>query len=239
MEVVTCLHGFSQRGESWRELASLVPGELRWLMPDLEATTLDAAIAEILQLWRREAVERSHLLGYSAGGRLALRFAVRHPERLRTLTLIGAHAGFEGASRLARLKADEALAERIERDGADWFADYWRSLPIFAGLARRRPDLQGSLDAARRAQDPQHLGAALRGLGGAAGEPSWDLLSGIKVPTLVIAGAEDPPYVEHAHRLARLIPSSRAEIVPDSGHAAHLENPSIVAALVAAHLSSR
>src|ERR1700730_15536376 len=117
MEVVTCLHGFSQRGESWRELASLVPGELPWLMPDLGATALDAAIAEILELWRREGVERSPLLGYSAGGRLALGVAVRHPERLLTLTLIGAHAGFEGAARRARLKADEALAERIERDG--------------------------------------------------------------------------------------------------------------------------
>jgi 2-succinyl-6-hydroxy-2,4-cyclohexadiene-1-carboxylate synthase len=239
MEVVTCLHGFSQRGESWRELSSLVPGELRWLMPDLGATTLDGAIAEILELWRREGVERSHLLGYSAGGRLALRVAVRHPGRLLTLTVIGAHAGFEGAARRARLKADEALAERIERDGVDWFADYWRSLPIFAGLARRRPDLRESLDAARRAQDPRHLGAALRGLGGGAGEPFWDLLSGIEVPALVVAGAEDPPYVEHAQRLAALIPSSRAEIVPESGHAAHLENPSAVAALVAAHLSSR
>jgi 2-succinyl-6-hydroxy-2,4-cyclohexadiene-1-carboxylate synthase len=239
METVTCLHGFSQRGESWRELSSLVPGELRWLMPDLGATTLDAAIAEIQELWRREGVERSHLLGYSAGGRLALSFAVRRPRRLLTLTVIGAHAGFEGAARLARLQADEALAGRIERDGVDWFADHWRSLPIFAGLARRRPDLRESLDAARRAQDPRRLAAALRGMGGAAWAPFWDRLAGIEASTLVIAGAEDPPYVGHAHRLARLIPSSRAEIVPESGHAAHLENPPLVAALLAAHLSSR
>jgi 2-succinyl-6-hydroxy-2,4-cyclohexadiene-1-carboxylate synthase len=239
MEAVTCLPGFSQRGDSWCELSSLVPGELRWLMPDVEATTSDAAIVEILELWRCEGVERSHLLGYSAGGRLALSFAVRHPGRLLTLTVIGAHAGFEGAARLARLRADEALAGRIERDGIDWFADYWRSLPVFAGLARRRPDLWQSLDGARRAQDPRRLAAALRGMGGAAGEPFWDRLPAIEVPTLVIAGAEDHPYLEHARRLAVSIPSSRAEVVPESGHAAHLENPAAVAALLAAHLSSR
>src|SRR5437879_5141612 len=42
METVTCLHGFSQRGDSWDELVSLVPGELRWLTPDVRATTLAA-----------------------------------------------------------------------------------------------------------------------------------------------------------------------------------------------------
>ena len=236
---MTCLHGFSQRGESWHELSSLVPGELRWLTPDIAATTADAAVAEIVDLWEREGVERSHLVGYSAGGRLALAFAVRQPERLLTLTVIAAHAGFEGPARIARRRADEELARRIEREGIDWFADYWPSLPILAGLARRRPDLRESLDAARRGQDPRRLAAALRGLGGAAGDPLWDQLSSIRVPTLVIAGEEDLPYAEHARRLARLIPSSRAEIVPESAHAVHLENPSAVAALLAAHLSSR
>jgi 2-succinyl-6-hydroxy-2,4-cyclohexadiene-1-carboxylate synthase len=239
METVTCLHGFSQRGESWRELSTLVPGDLRWLTPDVTSTSMDEAIAEILNLWRREGVQRSHLIGYSAGGRLALLMAVRHPERLSTLTVIGAHAGFEGAARLARLEADETLARRIEREGSGWFADYWASLPIFAGLAQRRPDLLQSLDAARRSHDPGRLAAALRGLGGAAGEPFWDRLPSIEVPTLVMAGAEDLLYLDHARRLARLIPSSRVAIVPEAAHVAHLENPQAVAALVAAHLSSR
>src|SRR5439155_25215426 len=140
---------------------------------------------------------------------LALFMAAQRTARVLTLTVIGAHAGFEGAARIARLRADEVLAERIEREGIDWFADYWRSQPILAGLARRRPDLQESLDAARRAQDPRRLAAVLRGLGGAAGEPFWDRLPKIEAPTLVIAGAEDLPYVEHARRLVQLIPYSR------------------------------
>jgi len=239
MEAVTCLHGFSQRGESWRELSSLVPGDLRWLTPDIVATTPAEATSEILDLWERLGIRRSHLVGYSAGGRLALHLAVRRPERLLTLTVISAHAGYEGAARTARLEADEALARRIEREGIDWFADYWPSLPIFEGLARRRPDLLASLDAARRAQDPEHLAAALRGLGGASGEPFWDRLAAIGVPTLVIAGTEDPPYVEHARRLAGLIPSARTALVPGAAHVAHLENPRAVADLLASHLSIR
>lgn len=239
METVTCLHGFSQRGESWRELASLVPGRWQWLTPDIDAATPEDAMAAILELWAEAGVERSHLVGYSAGGRLALRLAVGHPDRLRTLTLISAHAGFEGRARATRLEADEALAARIESQGVDWFAGYWPSQPIFTGLRRRRPDLEAGLDAARRSQDPHLLAASLRGLGGASAPPLWEQLPELRVPTLVLAGAEDPPYVEHARRLAHLLPCSRSHIVPDSGHVVHLENPRAVAELLADHLSSR
>ncbi|MBO0687002.1 MAG: alpha/beta fold hydrolase, partial [Candidatus Dormibacteraeota bacterium] len=235
----TCLHGFSQRGESWQELTSLVPGQWRWLTPDIEATTPEEAVSAILQLWAEAGVERSHLVGYSAGGRLALRLAVRHPERLHTLTLISAHAGFEGQARTTRLEADEALAARIESQGIDWFAGYWPSQPIFAGLRRRRPDLAARLDADRRSRDPRLLAASLRGLGGASSPPLWDKLPDLRVPTMILAGAEDPHYVEHARRLAHLLPCSRSHIVPESGHVVHLENPQAAATLLAAHLSSR
>jgi 2-succinyl-6-hydroxy-2,4-cyclohexadiene-1-carboxylate synthase len=238
-ETVTCLHGFSQRGESWRELAALVGGPDRWLTPDVEAPTMEAATADLLGLWDAAGARRSHLVGYSAGGRLALYLATRHPERLRTLTVISAHAGFEGPARAARRAADEALAARIEAEGIDWFADHWGQLPIFASLRRRRPDLRAALDAARRSQDPRRLAAALRGMGGAAAEPFWDRLPSVGVPALVVAGAEDAPYVKHAGRLAVLLPCARAEIVPGAGHAVHLENPTAVAALLGAHLSSR
>jgi 2-succinyl-6-hydroxy-2,4-cyclohexadiene-1-carboxylate synthase len=239
MDTVTCLHGFSQRGESWRELAALVGGPHRWLTPDVEAATLEAATADILGLWDATGTGRSHLVGYSAGGRLALSLATRHSDRLHTLTVISAHAGFEGPARGARQAADEALAARIEAEGIDWFADHWGRLPMFEGLRRRRPDLRRTLDAARRSHDPRRLAAALRGMGAAAAEPFWDRLPSAGVPALVVAGAEDAAYVEHAGRLARLLPCARAVIVPAAGHAVHLENPPAVAGLLAAHLSSR
>src|SRR5215467_8568125 len=86
MEAVTCLHGFSQHGESWAEVRALVPGARRWLTPDLRATTLAEAERELLQLWERQGAGRSHLVGCSQGGRVALSTAARHPERIATLT---------------------------------------------------------------------------------------------------------------------------------------------------------
>ena len=238
MRIVTCVPGFSQHGDSWDELRSLVPGERRWLTPDVTRATLAEAEAELLALWEREDVERTDLVGYSQGGRIALSVAANHPERVRTLATIAAHAGFESAQRARRREEDQALAARIEREGIDWFAAYWAALPLFAGLARRGPSFLERLDAGRRRNDPALLAAQLRGMGAGATEPFWDRLSRVDAPALVMAGAEDERYVAYAGRLARALPRARVAIVPNAGHAAHLERPAAVAALLADHLGS-
>jgi 2-succinyl-6-hydroxy-2,4-cyclohexadiene-1-carboxylate synthase len=239
METVTCLHGFSQRGDSWDEVRALVPGRRRWLTPDLRATTLAEAEAELLGLWARTGVDRSHLVGYSQGGRVALHVAAGHPHRVRTLTTIGGHAGLEGPARARRAQSDRALADRLEREGIDWFAAHWAALPLFAGLARRGPAFLDRLDAARRRNDPARLAATLRGMGAGATEPFWHRLGRIQAPTLTVAGADDERYVAFAHRLAEAIPCARAVIVQGASHAVHLERPAKFSALLAAHLSSR
>jgi 2-succinyl-6-hydroxy-2,4-cyclohexadiene-1-carboxylate synthase len=233
---VTCLHGFTQHDDSWHEVAGLVPGERRWLLPDVRATTLAAAEADLLALWEREGVDRTHLVGYSQGGRIALFVAAAHPDRLLSLTTIGAHAGLEGEARTERLAADRALADRIEREGVDWFAAYWAGLPLFRGLARRGPELLARLDAARRRNDAGHLAGQLRGLGAGATEPFWDRLGRITVPALLVAGAEDERYAGLAERLCRAMPNAEVAIVPGAGHAVHLEQPAAFAALLARHL---
>ena len=207
--------------------------------PTAEPHTLGAGTEDVLRTWDELGVRRSNLVGYSLGGRLALHLAAHHPDRVETLAVIGAHAGFEGEARARRQAEDEALAARIEAEGVDWFAAYWAALPIFAGLARRGPDFLATIDARRRRNRAEGLAAALRGMGGAAAEPFWDRLPAIEAPTLVIVGAEDEPYLARGRRLASLVSNARLEVVPKAGHAAHLEQPAAIAALLAAQLSSR
>src|SRR3981081_168130 len=108
---VTFLHGFTQRGDSWDELIGLLPPRWRWITvdlpghgdsPDAGATMPDAGDA-LLDTWNNLDIGRSHLVGYSLGGRLALWLAAHHPDRLLSLVTIGAHAGFEGEVRRRRL----------------------------------------------------------------------------------------------------------------------------------------
>lgn len=237
---VTFLHGFTQRGSSWEELWSLLPGGRRLVAVDLPGhgdspdtgATLPESARALTETWDALGIGASALVGYSLGGRLALFVAALFPDRVTHLVTIGAQAGFEGEARQRRLEADDALARRIETEGVEWFASYWADLPIFAGLRNRGPERLAAYDRMRRGNRSSGLAASLRGMGGAAEPPFWDRLGAITAPTLLLAGEHDQPYIEQAHRLRALIPGSRLGIVPGAGHSAHLEQPVRVAALL-------
>ena len=235
-EVVTLLHGFTLNGSSWDELVSKMPAGWRWLQPDLRGFTMDGCAHDLAEMWDDLGVERSHVVGYSMGGRLALHVAVRLPERTRSLFTIGAHAGLEQEARAARVEADEALAKRIERKGVDSFVRYWEALPMFAGISRRGPQFLAGLHAMRMANTPAGLAASLRGMGAGAMEPLWDRLSALTCPSTFVAGEQDSTFVTHAQRLNGLVAGSRLRVVPDSGHSVQFEQPDTTAEILADHL---
>ena len=246
-EPVTLLHGFTLNGQSWRELVNRMPPGWQWLMPDLRGhgatrispgapVTMDACTHDLEMLWNHLGIERSHLVGYSMGGRLAVHVAVRLPERTRSLLTIGAHAGLDESARAGRRQGDEALAERAERYGVEPFVNYWQAQPLFAGLERRGKAFASQLRAIRLENQPAGLAASLRGMGAGAMEPLWDELPAIGVPCTFVAGSEDSVFAVAARRLASAVPHSRVEIVPRSGHAVQLQRPAVFARILSAHL---
>lgn len=248
-DAVTLLHGFTQTSRSWRELIALLPKEFRYLVPDLRGHgltklkpgaphTMAACTADLLALWAAEGVGKTHLAGYSMGGRLALQVATAHPDRLLSLTTIGAHAGMAEELRPARRASDDQLATKIERRGVAEFVKYWGTLPLFRGLDRRGPAFRATLDADRRRNTAAGLAASLRGMGSGVADPVWDQVPRIECPCLFIAGAEDHGYAHEARRLAASVPDGRAEIVPRAGHAVQLERPQAVARLLGAQLKA-
>ena len=234
--VLTLLHGFTQHGSSWSELASLLPA-VRIIAPDLGGTTMEDCERDLLEFWDREGVPRSHLAGYSMGGRLALFVATRQPGRLLSLTVISAHAGLEGEDRERRRERDEALAAEIESRGIEWFANHWSGLPLFAGLGRRGPGFQARVLEQRLQNSPEHLAAVLRGMGPGSAPSVWGELGSITIPALFIAGSEDGDYPELAERMAAAVPEGRAAIVPGAGHSVHLEDPKAAAGLLSTQLA--
>jgi 2-succinyl-6-hydroxy-2,4-cyclohexadiene-1-carboxylate synthase len=244
VETVTLLHGFTLAGASWHDLEARMPRDWTFVAPDLRGhgrartapCTMDDCAADLVELWDHLGVERSHVVGYSMGGRLALHVAVNLPERTRSLLTIGAHAGLEGEVRMARRAADGALADRIEREGVEAFVRYWEALAMFEGVARRQPQLATALHDLRLGNSAAGLAASLRGMGAAAMEALWDDLDAIRVPCTFVAGAEDPGFVDHARRLAALVAGSRVEVVAESGHSVPFEQPAAMANVLADHL---
>ena len=245
---VTLLHGFTQSGRSWQELISRMPEGWKWIVPDLRGhgetqtrrdapCSMGASTEDLLALWDALGVEKTHLVGYSMGGRLALHVAAQHPERLLSLVTISAHAGLDPDAREGRRQGDEALAARIEKEGLEAFVDHWGSLPMFAGLERRGPIYVAEIRAERMRNHAAGLACSLRGMGAGVMAPVWDGLAHVVVPCTFVAGQLDHGYVASARRLAATAPNGRVEIVPRAGHPVHQERPDAFARVLAAHLA--
>jgi 2-succinyl-6-hydroxy-2,4-cyclohexadiene-1-carboxylate synthase len=246
---VTLLHGFTQSGSSWLETISRMPAGWMWIVPDLRGhgetrtrpgapCSMDACTADLEMLWGHLGVARTHLVGYSMGGRLALHVAARRPDRILSLLTVGAHAGLEQEARGGRRQGDEALAERIEKDGLEAFVNYWTNLPLFAGLERRGPAFVAQIRAARMANHVAGLACSLRGMGAGAMEPVWDDLARVTFPSTFVAGQLDHGYASSARRLASTVLHGRVEVVPRAGHTVHQERPEAFARLLEDHLVS-
>jgi 2-succinyl-6-hydroxy-2,4-cyclohexadiene-1-carboxylate synthase len=246
---VTLLHGFTQSGTSWREVISRMPEGWMWIVPDLRGhgetqtrhgapCSMAACTDDLEKLWDELGMERTHLVGYSMGGRLALHVAARRPERVLSLLTIGAHAGLDEDAREGRRRGDEALAQRIEQDGIEAFVDFWGSLPLFAGVERRGPAYVAQIRAQRLQNHVAGLACSLRGMGAGVMEPVWDELVRVPFPCTFVAGQLDHGYVASARRLATTVLSGHAEVILRAGHAVQQERPDAFARVLANHLAA-
>ncbi|HEX8066376.1 MAG TPA: alpha/beta fold hydrolase [Thermoleophilaceae bacterium] len=224
--LVVFVPGFMQRGDAWAEVARAVGERYPTACLDFATHGFEERLAEL----RDAAPPGSAVVGYSMGGRLALHLAVREPERLGALVTVGSFAGIEDAdARRERAAADEELARWIEGQSIEEVVGRWESLPVFAGQS---PELVAAQRLGRLSHEPADLARLLRSAGQAARPPVWDRVASLPMPLLAIAGERDEPYARAASRLAALAPRGEAALVPGAGHAAHLEQPEAVAALI-------
>ncbi len=243
------LHGFTGSAAAMAPLTSRLE-DLTVIAPDLVGhgrsespsdparytvpAMADQALAAAAALGHR----RVHLLGYSMGGRVALAAACRAPDRVRSLTVIGATAGIADPElRRRRIEADRARANLISTDLAA-FVDQWMSAPLLAGQARLGPDHLRAARAQRLASDPAGLALSLRMGGAGAMAALHDQLRRYRAPAHIVAGADDAKFCALADELAALLPRAAVTLIDGAGHAAHLEQPEAVAAAVAAFLAS-
>jgi 2-succinyl-6-hydroxy-2,4-cyclohexadiene-1-carboxylate synthase len=233
---IVLLHGFTLTGRSWEpvlerlEGADAVAPDLRGHGDARDRRPID--FASVSADVAAAAPAGATLCGYSLGGRVALRAALDHPGRFARLVLIGASPGIADArERERRRRADEALADRAQGMTMEAFAREWGALEVFA---TQPAGVREFAHADRLRNDPRALAAALRGLGAGAMEPMWDRLSELDMPVTLAAGERDPKYVDIARAMAERIPGAEVAVVAGAGHAAHLEAPDVVAALLTA-----
>lgn len=237
---VLLLHGFTGHGGSWAEAGKrFAAAGYHVQAPDLlghgrsphpsNSTRYEMAHAadDLKSFLDGPAVGAVHLLGYSMGGRLALFFALKYPELVRSLTLVGSSPGIASATeRNERRDRDDALADRIERDGIAAFVDYWTALPMWKSQGRNLSTAERRGLKEQRLQNRSNgLANSLRGMGTGAQPPLHDQLPFLPAPTLLLVGAEDKRFIAVNRQMAQRIPKARLIVIPQTGHAVHLERP--------------
>jgi poly(3-hydroxyalkanoate) depolymerase len=190
-----------------------IPYRMTWL------SRLAAGLLDTLQL---PAVD---VFGVSWGGAPAQQFAHDHPDRALSLTLAATSAGFvmvPGNLRvLAKLATPRRYADR----------DYMMAIgpDLYGGELRQRRDVLEAHAAGLRASTPRgYLFQLLAGLGWT----SWLWLPQLRVPALIIMGAEDPIVpVVNGRILASRLRDARLEVI-GCGHLFILTHPEKTAAMI-------
>ncbi len=230
---IVLLHGFAGTGASWdavRAPLQAAGGDVRTpdlpghgTQADVRPVTFDGCVDAVLA----HAPSRFVLGGYSLGGRVALHVALAAPDRVRGLVLVATTAGLrDPAARAERRAADEALADAIEADGLDAFADRWTTQPLFAqdppeAVAAQRADI------AR--QTPAGLAAALRSIGTGQMDPLWDRLGELTMPVRIVVGERDGKFRAIGDELAAGLAQATVTVVPGAGHGLPREAPAALA----------
>ena len=167
--------------------------------------------ADVLRVADYFGARKMHLVGLSMGGRIARNFALRHPERLRSLVLAGTSPGFDA------LSGEEVKRFVAERRNAT--PEGVRRLLGSRAVAGAYEQLLESVQRVHQASYEKTLEASVA-------QDRAAPIEQIEVPTLVITGDEDKVYPPAmAKDIARRIPGAELFTMPGVGHLSNLEQP--------------
>jgi pimeloyl-ACP methyl ester carboxylesterase len=206
-------HGFASSSHAWAPVVDAFAPTRRCITWDVRghgkadypddpaAYSIPLTVAEMLGILDAEQVERAVLVGHSMGGYLSLEFHKAHPERVQALVLVGTGPGF---------RKDEARA------GWNEVCETYASIFATKGFAGLRPsaELDGSV---HRGVDG--LIHAARGILRQHDAGVIDSLPSIAVPTLIVVGENDKPFLAGSDYMAAKIPGARKVVVAGAPHA--------------------
>ncbi len=238
-EPVVLLHGYNHHAEAWvrnigplaaagwRVIALDLPGfgrsgvpEMRYSLPgyaDFMVEFLDAL-----------GIGSAHLVGSSMGGAIALRLAVDHPDRARTITGVDAAGFFTSIPRFWSIAANPVVKTLIRPFlGQPRLLQWSHSRAYYDSTLSSTDQTDLMAEAYTQPGYKDHiLGMAESMLLAPEGELLWDALPAITAPVLIVWGRQDRTIpVSHAYRAAQRLPSAEVVIYDECGHLPMYEKP--------------
>ena len=227
-EVLVLVHGWTGSGRGWSGVIDELSRSREVFTfdqrghgrstntADRDTYTFDQLVADFAALADVVGLDQFHLLGHSMGGAVAMRYAIAHPDRLRSLVLMDTGAGSAAGS----IEIMQPLIDIVETGGLDAYyeaAKPYVGEPGCAGDARRA-EFKWELENL----DPVAFVTFAEEL---CRFPSvLDELTNLDVPTTVLVGENDLNLRAAADDLADAIVGAVLEVIPAAAHLPHLEN---------------
>ncbi len=226
-------HGFSASSRMWDGQAEALADAhrvLTWDMrghgqtkgPEAQAGYCEAeTVADMAALLDACEIDRAVIGGLSLGGYMSLAFYNAHPDRVRALMLFDTGPGYRNPDARAKWnERAEQWATTLEQDGLDAFKTM--------GTDEMRADWHDSADG---------LAKAARGMLAQFDSAVLESLPNVAVPTLVLVGENDTPFIPPSEYMAKKIPNTEYVVIPDAAHAANMHNPTAFNAAVLSFLN--
>lgn len=224
MQTLIILHGWQSSKEKWQEIKEEIEEQsIRVNVPDLPGFKEDTKlgrpwnlddyvewVAELLPKVEEVAPPTIFLLGHSFGGRMAIKFAVKYPEKLKGLILVSS-AGIKHKKNFC-LQAVARIFSKFS-----FLPGYEFLRKVFYHKILGKTDYlkaEGALKETFKKTIEEDL---------------TSLLLKIKVPTLIVWGEKDKiTPLSDGYLIKERIESSKLEVLKGIGHTPHLENPELL-----------
>jgi pimeloyl-ACP methyl ester carboxylesterase len=177
--------------------------------PDDPAAYSEAlTVADMAALLDEVGTERAIVGGLSLGGYMSLAFYRAHPQRVRALLIIDTGPGFKkDDARDAWNRRAHDTGERFEREG----------LSVLKSASPERSSVSH--------RDASGLARAAKGMLTQRDARVIETLPDINVPSLIVVGADDTPFLAASDYMAAKIPNAKKVVIPAAGHAVNIDQP--------------
>ena len=223
---IFCIHGNFQTAKVWQTLEERMKAgfsDLEMITEDLYAKQFQSFDDWTEDFCGRVEVhangEKSILLGYSLGGRLALHACLSRPDLWKNAIVVGADPGLESEEeKKLQLHRDRNWAERLKREPLEKLVEEWDAQPVFCGIENQAPRNLGEMDPDRLSQ---HFEVFSKGLQQNLAPKLAELKN---LPILFVSGEKDQKYLVIGKKLAKSSSVINAQVIANAGHRVPWEN---------------
>lgn len=232
------LHGFMSNHHDFDQIYPRLSGTV--IIPDLlghgqttapvtKVFSMTQQVEDLIDLLTALKIQQPlHLVGYSMGGRIALGFAIAHPEKIVHLFLESSRPGLESkVQRTKRQAHDAKLADQLMTEPLSKFVAHWTDLPLFQSQQALPEIVKMRIKQQRLRQRPKQLAKSLRQIGTGQQPNYWPKLKSFTKPVTIITGQLDPKFTKIGQIMAEQLPHSQHISLPNLGHNTHIEAPDL------------